>query len=46
MKGFLMGLIVGGIIAWDCATYTAADECDKVGAFFYGERIYSCSKRN
>lgn len=51
MSGYLLavliGLLVGYGAGWRAAHITVATECERLGAFFVGERVYECTlKRN
>lgn len=38
----LVALIVGYGIGWSNAHYTVATECEKLGSFYVGSRVFKC----
>ena len=36
-------LWIGWVIGWAHAHYTVAGECEKLGGFFVGKKIYKCT---
>lgn len=38
----LVALMVGYGIGWANAHYTVADECEKLGSFYVGKRVFKC----
>lgn len=40
----LVALIAGYGIGWSNAHYTVATECEKLGSFYVGSRIFKCVK--
>lgn len=41
---FLLGYLSGRHSGWVNAHITVAQECEKLGAFFVGSRVYICSE--
>ncbi len=41
---FVIGLIIGHRSGWNSAHRTVAKECEKLGAFYVGERVFHCTK--
>lgn len=42
---FAVGCIAGAIVfmlGWDCAHSTVAKECERLGGFYVGKKIYKC----
>lgn len=46
MSNFLIGLLIGGIVAWwICSNYThqmIAAECERLGGFFLDNKTFKC----
>lgn len=46
MSNFLIGLLIGGILAWwVCSNHTyqmIAAECERLGGFFSGKKTFKC----
>lgn len=40
---FIAGMFAGGFIGWVWAHYSIADECEKLGGFFVGKKVYRCT---
>jgi hypothetical protein len=52
MTDYLIGLALGLFvalfavaIAWESAHKTVATECEKLGAFYVGTKVYQCSEK-
>ena len=41
---WILGLICGVCIGWIWAHNTVANECDRLGSFYVGERVYKCER--
>lgn len=47
MTAFLIGVVayfIGFALGRQAAHTTIADECDKLGGFYVGKRVYKCSR--
>ena len=42
--GWILGLICGVALGWAWAHTTIASECDRLGGFYVGERVYKCER--
>jgi uncharacterized protein YcfJ len=40
----IIGLIIGYRLGWEGAHRTVATECEKLGSFYVGERVFHCTK--
>lgn len=40
----IIALLVGYSIGWTQAHYTVATECDRLGSFFVGKRVFKCTE--
>lgn len=40
--GLLIGVIFGAWFAWGVAHTVIAEECEKLGGFFVGDRVFKC----
>jgi hypothetical protein len=40
----LAALILGYYVGWANAHYTVATECDRLGSFFVGKRVFKCTE--
>jgi hypothetical protein len=40
----IIGILIGLYIGWTYAHFTVADECEKLGKFYVGKRIFECTK--
>ena len=40
----LIGLIIGYGIGWRAAHITVAEECELLGKFFVGKKVYECTR--
>lgn len=38
----LAALLIGYWIGWANAHHTVATECDRLGSFFVGKKVYTC----
>lgn len=38
----LVGVIFGAWIGWNAAHVTVAAECERLGGFFVGKRVFKC----
>ena len=41
---FFAGLVVGCLCGWLYAHHVVSSECDKIGGFYVGDKIYHCTK--
>lgn len=44
MSGFIFGLAVGCLCGWLYAHHVVSRECEKLGSFYVGEKVYHCVK--
>ena len=40
----LIGLIIGYGMGWRAAHITVAEECELLGRFFVGKKVYECTR--
>jgi len=40
----LLALFVGYSLGWGNAHYSIATECDRLGSFFVGKRVFKCTE--
>ena len=45
ISGLLIGLVVGFAGGWIQAHQTVATECEKLGSFYVGDKVYECKLR-
>lgn len=38
------GILIGWLGGWLHAHYTVAEECERLGSFYVGERTFTCTK--
>lgn len=38
----LLGIIVGAWLGWNTAHVTVAAECERLGGFFVGKKVFKC----
>ena len=43
---WFVGLVAGGIIGHAQAHHEVATECQRLGAFYVGDKIFECKERN
>ena len=41
---FIVGVIVGYGYGWNSAHVTVATECERLGSFFMGKKVFRCVK--
>lgn len=44
MRGLLIGLLIGYMTGWVNAHRAVADECEKLGSFYVGKKVFKCTK--
>lgn len=45
IPGLLLAAFAGGLgVGWFDAHYTVATECEKLGRFYVGERVFECRR--
>ena len=42
---FILITLIGFWIEWASAHTTVAKECDKLGAFYVGDKVYECRRK-
>jgi len=42
----LIGLLIGFAFGWGFAHNAVATECERLGSFFVGEKVYECKLKN
>ncbi len=42
LLALLIGLLAGLMFGWQAAHITVAAECEKLGGFFVGSKVYEC----
>lgn len=40
----VIALAIGWIMGWVCAHSAVSDECEKLGSFYVGEKVFRCVK--
>ncbi len=44
MLMLIAGLLIGHLAGWINAHYTVASECEKLGSFYVGKKVFKCTK--
>lgn len=39
----LLGLVIGFLVGYHFAHVTVSEECEKLGKFFVGDKVYHCN---
>lgn len=40
--GLVLGCFFGYLVGWANAHHTVADECEKLGSFYVGSKVFRC----